>query len=149
MSQERLWEIVAPTVEGMGYELVGIERTRNGRRAVLRVYIDTPAGVTLADCEAVSRQLDAVLDVEAPLRGPYDLEVSSPGADRPLFKAEDYRRFAGERVRIRLSAAEAGRRQYTGTLLGLHEGRVRIEVDGETVELALDRIERGRLVPRW
>lgn len=145
----QVWRIVQPTVERLGYEFVGTEYIRHGGRNTLRVFIDTPAGVTLEDCEAVSHQLSGVLDVEDPLGGAYDLEVSSPGLDRPLFREEDFRRFAGERVKIRTTVPRDGRRNYTGTLLGIEHGRVCVQVDRETFELDYDEIERARLVPRF
>lgn len=149
MSQQA-WRVVEPVIEAMGYECVGTEYLSQGGRNTLRVYIDTPAGVTLADCEAVSHQLDGVLDVEDPLGGvAYDLEVSSPGLDRPLFKPADFTRFAGERVKIRTSVPQDGRRNYTGKLLGIDGGTVRVEVDNQVYELVFEQIERARLVPRF
>lgn len=148
-SNSKEWKIVEPVVESMGYELVGVELMRHGRDCTLRVYIDKPAGVTLDDCAAVSHQLSGVMDVEDPIQLPYRLEISSPGLDRPLFRAADFERFAGSTAKIKLAVPLAGRRNFTGVLSGMHDGRVRVEVDGELFELDFDHIERARLVPQF
>ena len=143
------WQILQPTIEGMGYEFVGVEYVGQAGRNTLRVYIDTAAGVTLDDCEAVSHQISGLLDVENVISGTYDLEVSSPGLDRPLFRVEDFVRFAGERVKIRLVVTLDGRRNFTGQLLGAENGLVAVEVDGQVFKLDYEQIERARLVPRY
>lgn len=143
----KAWRIVEPVVEGMGYEFVGAEYVRQDGRNTLRVYIDRPTGITVDDCSAVSHQLSGVLDVEDPIGANYDLEVSSPGLDRPLFKAGDFGRFAGQDVKIRLIAPLDGRRNFSGTLLGIEDDRVRIEVDTQVFELPYGHIERARIVP--
>lgn len=146
-SRERLTQLIEPVVEGLGYELLGIELQATARHALLRLYIDHGEGIRLADCERVSRQVSALLDVEDPIDVAYDLEVSSPGLDRPLFRARDFRRFAGRRARLRLSEPLDGRRNFSGVLLGLEGEDVRIEVDGEAVVLPLALIDKARLVP--
>ena len=108
---------IESAVQGLGYELVGVEYLPQGRRSLLRVYIDTPGGVTVDDCERVSHQVSGVLDVEDPIRGQYVLEVSSPGLDRPLFTAEHFQRFAGSRVRLRTSPPLDGRRNFSGLII--------------------------------
>lgn len=134
----------------MGYELVGVEYAQMGpRSAVLRVYIDHVEGITLDDCAAVSHQLSGVLDVEDPLPGHYDLEVSSPGLDRPLFDIEQFQRFVGARVRVRLAVKIGGRRNFEGVLRGADADGVRLEIDGEAHILPLDRIDSARLVPEF
>ncbi len=145
--RERLVAMLEPVLAGMGYELVHVELVGGGRDTVLRVYIDAPDGITLADCETVSHQISGLLDVEDPVPGSYQLEVSSPGLDRPLARAGDFERFAGHRVRVKLVAAVDGRRNYTGELLGHVDGQVSLVVDGERHSLALDDIESARLVP--
>ena len=142
--------IAAGVVEPMGFELVGVEfHSRPGHGGVLRVYIDHQDGIDVDDCAAVSRQLSAVLDVEDPIREAYDLEISSPGLDRPLFKREDYLRFAGHQVSIRLRDKLDGRRRYKGVLQGLDEDKVLVDADGERWELPLELIEQARLVPEF
>jgi ribosome maturation factor RimP len=143
------WQIIEPVLGQMGYELVGVEMIRNGRHCTLRIYIDAPAGVTLDDCVAVSRHVSGVLDVEDPIQTPYQLEVSSPGLDRPLFKVQDFERFAGAVAKIKLLVPHDGRRNFTGILRGLSNGRVKIEVDEEVFELEFEHIERAKLIPQF
>lgn len=139
--------LFAPVVESMGYELVGTEFTTQGRRGVLRVYIDKEDGITVDDCGKVSYQLSGLLDVEDPVPGAYNLEVSSPGLDRPLFKAADYERFAGERVKIRLHAPMNGRRKQAGVLKGMEDDKVLLDTEDGAVSIALGDIKQARLVP--
>lgn len=137
-----LQALIEPTVTGLGYELVALERVGRG---LLRLYIDKPGGVDLEDCSRVSHQLTRVLAVE---NVAYDrLEVSSPGLDRPLVKAADYVRFTGERAQLRLRMPLEGRRKFVGVLLGLEQDRVRLQSDAGVVELALADIESARLAP--
>src|SRR5882672_7509871 len=139
---------VEPAVTGMGYELVDVQSSNGGR--MLRVFIDKPGGITVDDCAAVSRQLSHLLPVEG-----VDferLEVSSPGLDRPLRKAGDFARFAGQKAEVRMRTPDAtGRRKFVGVLRGAEDGRVQVELDGspdgQQVALALDDIERARLIP--
>lgn len=139
-----LQALIEPTVCGMGYELVTLERVGRG---LLRVYIDKPGGIDLDDCTRVSNQLTRLFAVE---HVDYDrLEVSSPGLDRPLTKAADFVRFAGERVQIRLRLPIEGRRKYVGLLLGLDEDRVRMRSDAGELAVALADIESARLAPEF
>lgn len=149
-----LTRLVRGVVEPMGYDLVAVEYFKAGGRATLRVYIDGPDGIDLDDCTEVSQQLSGVLDVEDPLPGQYDLEVSSPGLDRPLVYPEHFKRFAGHRVKIRLAEKIEGRRSLEGVLLGLDEegsagATVRLEADGRTWKLPLGALESARLVPEF
>ena len=145
-----LWALIEPVVSGLGYEVVDIEFRPHPRDGLLRVFIDQESGIQLEDCEAVSRQLSAMLDVEDPVPGHFNLEVSSPGLDRPLRKAEDFERFAGETVKIKLSMPTIeGQRNFTGKLLGLKDNEVLLEVDGETNYLPLGGIHKARLVPQF
>ena len=147
---EHLIALIGGTVEPMGYELVGVEFFGRGKGGkVLRVYIDGEDGITLDDCTAVSHQLSGMLDVEDPIRENFDLEVSSPGLDRPLFRAEHFARFAGERARIRLKRPLEGRRNFEGILKGADDEFVELVVEDETRRLALDDIDSARLVPTF
>jgi ribosome maturation factor RimP len=139
-----LENVVQPVVTGMGYELVDVQASSGGR--LLRLFIDKPGGVGLEDCAAVSRQLSRVFEVEGI---DYErLEVSSPGLDRPLRKGADFARFAGQKAEVRMRTPDAtGRRRFVGVLRGADGGGVQIELDGHTVSLALDDVERARLVP--
>jgi ribosome maturation factor RimP len=141
--------LLEPGVRALGFELVDSELAGRGRNAVLRVYIDGPHGVTVDDCAEVSRQLSAILDVEDPFPERYVLEVSSPGLDRPLVKHEDFERFIGEDVKIRARLPIEGRRNFSGRLIEVESDHVVLEVDGDTVKLDFDNIERARLVPRY
>ena len=142
---ERLTTLLQPVVEGMGYELVGVEYLPGGGQAVLRVFIDQPDGIEVDDCARVSHQVSGVLDVENPIKGEYVLEVSSPGIDRPIFKPGDYERFAGEMVRIRLRGMVNGRRKHYGRLLGLQDDRILIDEEGEQVAVPLLEVDRAHV----
>jgi ribosome maturation factor RimP len=137
--------VIEPVIAGMGYELVDVQASNGGR--FLRLFIDKPQGINVDDCAAVSRQLTRLFEVEGI---DYDrLEVSSPGLDRPLRKSADFARFAGQRAELRMRRPDAGgRRKFAGVLQGAAAGQVSIEVDGQTVALALEDIERAKLVPK-
>jgi ribosome maturation factor RimP len=139
-----LENVVEPVVNGMGYELVDVQASNGGR--LLRLFIDKPGGIGLEDCAAVSRQLSRVFEVEGI---DYErLEVSSPGLDRPLRKGADFARFAGQKAEVRMRTPDAtGRRKFVGVLRGAAEGRVNLELEGRLVALALDDLERAKLVP--
>ena len=147
--RETLLKLLEAPVEALGYEMVELEFHPQGRGGLLRVFIDKDGGVTVDDCEQVSRQVSAVLDVEDPIPGAYTLEVSSPGLDRPLRKEADFARFAGERVRLELVVPRDGRKRYTGILRGVEAGQVLIEVDGELHKLPLAEVAKTRLVPDY
>lgn len=131
----------------MGYELLGIEHLSQGRRSLVRIYIDSDQGITLDDCEAVSHQVSGMLDVEDPIRGQYALEISSPGLDRPLFKREHYEQYVGNRVRIRMALPIEGRRKFAGILAGVREDKVIVIDDEVEYELPLSGIDKANLVP--
>ncbi len=143
----RLNGLIRPAVEALGYELVGVEFRRGRGRALLRVYIDKEDGITLDDCQRVSHQVSGVLDVEDPIVERYDLEVSSPGLDRPLFEPEHFQRFAGRTAKVRLSPPVDGRRKITGVLLGFEDGNVRLDEEGTERRVPLDSVSAARLVP--
>lgn len=145
--RETLIKLLEPAIEALGYEVVELEFHPLGRGGLLRVYIDREGGITVDDCEIVSRQVSAVLDVEDPIPGAYTLEVSSPGLDRPLRKEADFARFVGERAKIELTVPKDGRRRFTGTLKGCEAGEVTIEVDGVDHRVSLTDVGKARLVP--
>ncbi len=150
-TQDRLTELVASAVEPLGYELLGVEYIAQGRHSVLRIYIDSPRGITLEDCERASRQVSAVLDVEEPIKGQYTLEMSSPGLDRPLFTAGQFARFIGRQVRLRLRMPLHGQRKLTATLLGVEDETIRVQApdSDEEWQIPLDDIEKANLVPDY
>ncbi len=142
-----LANLIEPTIEQLGYELSDLELKLGGRDGIVRVFIDKPDGVDLADCEIVSRQLSAILDVEDPLPGHYRLEVSSPGLDRKLTKPAHFQRFTGETVRVKLRFPVDGRRNFRGALRAADDEKIEVEVDGESHSLRIATIESARLVP--
>ncbi len=149
MSGTRLVDLLEPTVESLGYELVDVIY-RPGKGGLLRLYIDKESGeITLEDCEAVSRQVSAVLDVEDPMPGQYTLEVSSPGFDRPLRKREHFERFIGSEAKLTLHTSLEGRRKFRGVLSELVDNDVIMRVDGEDFRISLQAIEQARLVPEY
>ncbi len=130
------------TLEGLGYELVDLESSRSG---LLRVFIDSPRGVTVDDCALVSHHLTRLFAVEGV---DYErLEVSSPGLDRPLKRLEDFARFAGREATVKLKLPVDGRRRFEGRVVGVEEGRVVLESEGNRHHIAFDDIDRARLVP--
>lgn len=137
-----LQALIEPTLTGMGYELVALERVGRG---LLRLYIDQPAGITLDDCVRVSNQLTRLFMVE---NVDYDrLEVSSPGLDRPLVKPADFVRFAGQRVQVRLHAPLDGRKRFIGLLRGLENDVLKLDMDGVPVDIPLMEVDSARLAP--
>jgi ribosome maturation factor RimP len=142
--------MLEPAINSLGYELVGVEYRSGGHGGgLLRVYIDREQGISVDDCQTVSYQVSGILDVNDPIPGHYTLEVSSPGMDRLLFRPDDYRRFAGSLVKLRLAYPVDGRRKFKGRLQGLDDGNVLLELDGEQVSLPLDQVEQARLVPEY
>lgn len=147
--QERLTKLIEPLVESLGYELLLLEFSPQGRSALLRLYLDAAGGVTLGDCESVSREVAALLDVEDPISVPYQLEVSSPGMDRPLTKPVHFERFAGRKARVELEVPLNGQRRFVGVIAGISANAVRLMVDRGEVQLAFGAISRARLVPDY
>jgi ribosome maturation factor RimP len=139
-----LENVMEPAVTGLGYELVDVQASNGGR--MLRLFIDKPGGITVEDCATVSRHLTRLLAVEGI---DYErLEVSSPGLDRPLRKGADFARFAGHKAEVRMRTPDAtGRRRFVGVLRGAQDGQVEMELEGHKVELAIEDVERARLVP--
>ena len=146
----RIREIAERVAASEGMEVVDVELRGKGRGGLLRLFIDKPGGVTHGDCELVSRQMSAILDVEDPIESSYVLEVSSPGVERRLHKPADYGRFAGHQVRLILKQPQDGRRQVAGRLEGLENGLVRVSVEGgKTLAVSHENIERANLVFEW
>jgi len=144
---EKLTEMLTPPVEALGFELLGIEFVRAGKHSTLRVYIDNPNGITVDNCADVSHQIGAVLDVEDPIGTEYNLEISSPGLDRPLFKEQHYQAVIGQTVSVRLRMPLDNRRNFKGEAVSVENGTLLISVDGEEFELVIGNIEKGNLVP--
>ena len=149
MSLQKLNELLQPLVEDLGYEFIGIEYNPNPKHSVLRIYIDHENGVGIQDCETVSRETAALLDVKDPIRSHYNLEVSSPGLDRPLFTPAHFSEFTGSEVQINLFAPQDGRRKFSGPILSAGESSVNIEQDGSEVTLQYDNIAKAKLIPDY
>jgi ribosome maturation factor RimP len=155
--------LLSPTVEALGLELLGVDYLPSPGGAMLRLYIDIPADaigdpdaprmVGIEDCEAVSREVSAQLDVEDPISSHYTLEVSSPGVDRPLFTPAQFARFLGEQAKIGLKLPQDGRRKLQGRIVVVEGERIEFEVDAkpepQRVSIAFDNIEKARLIPDW
>jgi ribosome maturation factor RimP len=138
-----LTALLEKTLAGLGFELVDIELSRSG--GMIRVFIDRAGGVTVEDCAAVSNHLTRLFAVE---EVEYSrLEVSSPGLDRPLRQPRDFRRFAGERVHVRMRVPVDGRKNFVGVLRGASDAQVELEVDGALLSLSLAQLDKARLVP--
>ena len=125
---DKVFALINPVICDMGYELLGLEYVSSGKHSVLRVYIDSDSGVGVNDCESVSRQVSAIMDVEDPISGQYNLEVSSPGIERPLFTIAHYRRFLGNDISLRLYRPMDGRRKFTGSIGSISEANNTIEL---------------------
>jgi ribosome maturation factor RimP len=166
--RERLIALTEPLLARLGYELVDVEYAATRSEATLRVYIDWPEGVKplevaalpddgtraadgigVEDCERVSRELSALLDVEDPIAVPYQLEVSSPGADRILRTPAHYRRQVGQRAHVELAVSRDGRRRYTGALVRADDDGFELNVDGSVVPIRYAEVGRTRLAPEW
>ncbi len=147
MNGTELTALLEPTVERLGYELADLEVRLGGKGGLLRVTIDRPEGIGLDDCEKVSQAVSALLDVEDPLPGNYNLEVSSPGLDRKLTKATHFQRFQGETLKVKMRFPIEGRRRFRGRLLSSDDRNILVEVDGDEHSLPLAAIDTARLVP--
>jgi ribosome maturation factor RimP len=146
--RDHLQEIIAQAIISLGYEFVGSEVIQ-GKGRLLRIYVDSLNGISVSDCERVSRQVSAVLNVEDPFHGHYELEVSSPGLDRPLYTLEHYQHFIGKQVKIRLRTPQNGRRNFQGTLQAVNVDMITVTGDGETWQLPFADIDKANLVPQF
>ncbi|SFN35122.1 ribosome maturation factor RimP [Xenorhabdus japonica] len=146
--EQKLTEMISAPVEALGFELVGLEFIR-ARVSTLRVYIDSEEGITVDDCADVSHQVSAVLDVEDPISVLYNLEISSPGLERPLFKAEHYQRLMGEKVSLVLRMAMQNRRKWQGIIKAVDGEMITVTVDGKDEVFALSNIQKANLVPHF
>jgi ribosome maturation factor RimP len=145
--REKLIALIEPVLAQLGYELVELEYAAGRTSAVVRIFIDQPAGISVDDCERVSRDVAALLDVDDPIPTAYTLEVSSPGFDRVLRTPAHFARFVGERVFVELRVPRAGRRRYTGTLVATDDSGITVEVDTQKVEVPFGEIGKARLAP--
>lgn len=148
--EETLKAMIAPVVEALGCEFWGLEYLSSGRLALLRIYIDrAEEGVTVEDCEKVSRQVSSLMDVEDPISGEYTLEVSSPGLERPLYNLEQFQRYVGEDVALKLRFPYEGRRKFKGRLNGVEGEDILLVVDDHEYLFPVDSVEKANVVPRF
>ncbi len=150
MRNEELTELLAPVVADLGLECLGVEFSPSHGNSLVRVYIDAAdRPVTVDDCEIVSRQVSATLDVNDPIQGRYTLEVSSPGLDRPLYTPAHFARFLGETAKIEVNLAIDGRRRFQGPIRGVEDATIVVEQDGKPVRIAHANIHKAKLVPQF
>ena len=147
--EQKLQELVQGSVEELGCELWGIECQRVGRYLTVRLFIDKEGGVTIEDCADVSRQVSAVLDVEDPIADKYNLEVSSPGLDRPLFTLNQFERYLGQEILLHLRIPVADRRKWQGQLAKIENDMITLIVDGKEQVLAFGNIQKANVVPKF
>lgn len=147
--ETRLETMLAPIVESLGCEFWGLELRMQGKHSLLRIFIEKETGIAVEDCENVSRQVSSVLDVEDPISGEYTLEVSSPGMDRPLFTLEQYARYVGENISLKLRTAFEGRRNFAGALTGIENDEIVLLVDSEEYILPFELIDKAHVVPKF
>ncbi|MEO8803822.1 MAG: ribosome maturation factor RimP [Rudaea sp.] len=148
MRNEELTQLLIPVVADMGLECLGVEYSPSQGNGLVRVYVDAAdRAVTVDDCEAVSRQVSATLDVNDPVDGHYTLEVSSPGLDRPLYTPEQFARFIGDAAKLEVNLAIDGRRRFQGPIVAVNGNDIVIEQDGHAVTIAGGNIHKARLIP--
>ncbi len=146
---EHLVNLIEPIVEGLGYECVGIEYNPHPKHGLLRIYIDSENGILVDDCSKVSHQISGVLDVEDPIQGNYQLEVSSPGEDRPFFKISQFERYIGRMVLVNLFKAIDGRRKITGLITKVSGDIITLQEGEQVFEVPFDAMSKARLVPEY
>ena len=139
-------ELIDTTIQALGLDLWGVELLQQGKYSLLRIYIEREEGVTIEDCEKVSRQVGALLDVEDPIAGEYTLEVSSPGMDRPLFSIGHYSKYVGSEVDLKLRRPTDGRRKFKGQIIKVSGGIVGLLVEGSKYNLEFSDIEKANIV---
>ncbi|GAA6172846.1 ribosome maturation factor RimP [Colwellia sp. KU-HH00111] len=144
--EQKLTDMLRPAVEETGKELLGVEFISAGNNSVLRLFIDHENGINVDDCAEVSRQVGAILDVEDPISSEYNLEVSSPGIDKPLFEMSHFKAVVGEIVNVKLSMPLNGRRKFKGTLVAIEDNTLIVDVDGIDYELSLSNVDKANLV---
>ena len=139
-------ELIDTTIQALGLDLWGVELLQQGKYSLLRIYIEREEGVTIEDCEKVSRQISALMDVEDPIAGEYTLEVSSPGIDRPLFWIEHYSQYVGSEVDLKLRRPLDGRRKFKGQIIKVSGDIVGLLVEGSEYNLEFSDIEKASIV---
>lgn len=139
-------DLVGPIVLALDLELWGCELVRQGKYSLIRVYIDRESGVDISDCEKVSRQVSAVFDVEEPITEEYTLEVSSPGLERPLFRLEQFRKYVGSIIQLRIKKPQDGRKKFKGDLVQVDDNSIVLSINGGEVEFQYTDIDKANLI---
>ena len=147
--QSQLEQIIRPAVEAAGFEFWGLEYLSQGKHSILRVFIEHEEGISVDDCAEVSHQVSGVLDVEDPINGFYNLEISSPGMDRPLFTEQQFAQYVGDDAELRLSFPINGRRKFKGTIQSVDNGQIELLVDGEVHEINVQQVEKAQLIATY
>ena len=142
---KQTWSLAEPLCESEGLELIQVEYQREPASRILRLYVDKPGGIGIDDCIAVSRQLGDILDVNLEDAGPYSLEVTSPGPERPLAKKEDFDKFKGNRAKIKTYQPLNGRKNFTGVILGITGDELNLQIDEKIITIAYTDISKARL----
>jgi len=145
MIQQEIEQLIRPSIESMGYELWGCEYLAQGKHSLLRIYIDKESGIGISDCEQVSRQVSAILDVEDPIPGNFSLEISSPGVPRPLFYGSQYPTFVGQDVQIKLFKPVGGKRKFSGTIVSADDSTLILAIGNEQREFLFSNIVKANL----
>ena len=143
---QSVMDAIDPILKGEDLELVDVEYKKAGKSWVLRVFIDKPGGITLADCQKVSHQIEDKIEVEDLLSSAYVLEVSSPGLDRPLKKSRDFLRYKGKDVKVHTFVPVNGKKDFSGTIIDFKEEQVHLEMAGENFAIPLDKISKATLI---
>ncbi len=148
---DKITNLIAPSIEDLGYELVGVEHIASGKHSVVRIYIDSDNGIGVDDCATVSHQISSIFDVEDPITEQYNLEVSSPGVERPLFHIGHYQRFLGHDIKLRLLRSIEGQRKFSGAIGSVSEADGSIELITELgpVVLDIDLIDKANLIAHF
>lgn len=149
MLSKDLCNLLEPGVNALGFEIITVELTGQANSSVMRVYIDGPEGITVDDCARVSQQVSAILEVEDPIPGSFTLEVSSPGLNRPLSKVSHFEAVIGQRIKLQTRAQISGRKRFAGTLTGVSDDFVSLDIDGQIHEVPIENILKARLVPEY
>jgi ribosome maturation factor RimP len=148
MRAEEIEVLIEAAIADLGCQLWGVQLVQS-KHSILRVFIDTESGAGIEECEKVSRQVSQILDVEDPIRGEYTLEVSTPGMDRPLFKLEQFAKYQGEHISVRLRTPYNGQRNFKGLLCGIEGDEVVLRIDETEILLPIEGIEKANVVPQF
>jgi ribosome maturation factor RimP len=139
------WQVLGPEIEEQGYELVEVECGLQGSTLFLRLFLDKDGGINIDDCASMSRYVSELLGKDDFIGVKYNLEVSSPGIDRPVRKVADFIRYKGERIKLQTVYPIEGRKKFTGQLMGCEDGLVSVDVGTETVNVHIENVKRARL----